>query len=131
MPADVVVGTGGAKTPRIQMTLFQMPRADAVGTGGERLLPTLAVLEKRRGCGKIGPGKSLDVLRPKNRRIRWQKSANPLTRGDLPLREGSFRQTGRNLDIRLGSCEGITDPWPTRPAAVRCSGQGQARGSSP
>ena len=28
----------------------------------------------------------------------------------LPLREGSFRQTGRNLDIRLGSCEGITDP---------------------
>jgi hypothetical protein len=30
--------------------------------------------------------------------------------GDLPLGEGSFRQTGRNLDIRLGSCEGITDP---------------------
>jgi hypothetical protein len=24
----------------------------------------------------------------------------------LPLREGRFRQTGRNLDIRLGSCEG-------------------------
>src|SRR5258708_13017002 len=30
-------------------------------------------------------------------RFRWQ------------LREGSFRQTGRNLDIRLGSCEGIIE----------------------
>src|SRR4029077_11425843 len=59
-----------------------------------------------------------------------QKSANPLTRGDLPLREGSFRQTGRNLDIRLGSCE-VTDPWPTPSAAVRRSAQGQARDSSP
>jgi hypothetical protein len=27
-----------------------------------------------------------------------------------PLTEGSFRQTGRNLDIRLGSCEGIMIP---------------------
>ena len=59
------------------------------------------------------------------------KIGGPLTRGDLPLREGSFRQTGRNLDIRLGSCEGITDPWPTPSAAVRRSAQGQARGSSP
>src|SRR6476659_10314356 len=53
------------------------------------------------------------------------------TRGDLPLREGSFRQTGRNLDIRLGSCEGITDPWPTPSAAVRRSAQGQARAAVP
>ena len=50
--------------------------------------------------------------------------ANPLTRGDLPLTEGRFRQTDRNLDIRLGSCEGITDPWPTPSAAVRRSAQG-------
>jgi hypothetical protein len=37
----------------------------------------------------------------------------------------------RNLDVRPGSCEGITDPWPTRPAALRCSGQGQARTAVP
>ena len=42
-----------------------------------------------------------------------------------PLREGSFRQTGRNLDIRRGSCEGIADPWPARPASIRCPGQGR------
>jgi hypothetical protein len=32
-------------------------------------------------------------------KIAGKNSANPLTRGDLPQREGSFRQTGRNLDI--------------------------------
>jgi hypothetical protein len=30
---------------------------------------------------------------------------------------------GRNLDIRLGPWEGITDPWPTPSAAVRRSAQ--------
>jgi hypothetical protein len=38
---------------------------------------------------------------------------------------------GRNLDIRLGSCEGITDPGPTPSAAVRRSAQGQARTAVP
>ena len=41
------------------------------------------------------------------------------TRGDLPLNEGNFRQTMSQSGIRLGSCEGITDPWPTPSAAVR------------
>jgi hypothetical protein len=49
----------------------------------------------------------------------------------LPLTEGGFRQMGRNLDVRLGSCDGITDPWPTRTASIRCSGQGRAKGGSP
>ena len=31
---------------------------------------------------------------------------------------GIFAKRCRNLDIRLGSCEGITDPWPT-PSAGR------------
>ena len=70
-------------------------------------------------CEGVSPKKSL------------VKIGDPLTRGDLPLTEGSFRQTGRNLDIRLGSCEGITDPWPTPSAAVRRSAQGQARVGSP
>ena len=38
---------------------------------------------------------------------------------------------GRNLDIRLGSVQGITDPWPTPSAAVRRSAQGQARAAVP
>src|SRR4029077_13355773 len=57
-----------------------------------------------------------------------QKSANPLTRGDLPLREGSFRQTGRNLDIRLGSCEGITDPLTYAVSGGQALGSGASKG---
>jgi hypothetical protein len=38
------------------------------------------------------------------------KIGEPSHTRDLPLTEGSFRQTGRNLDIRLWLCEGITDP---------------------
>jgi hypothetical protein len=62
-----------------------------------------------------------------HRKIVDKNRRNPLNRGDLPLREGSFRQTGRNPDIRLGSCEGIADPWPTR----RCSRSGAGKGGSP
>jgi hypothetical protein len=58
-----------------------------------------------RGCltEKIG---LTEKIAGKNRRTLSHED----TRGDLPLTEGSFRQRGRNLDIRLGSCEGITDP---------------------
>jgi hypothetical protein len=65
-----------------------------------------------REMGKVG----------ENRRVR---------RGDLPQRDGSCRQTGRNLDIRPRSCERITDPWPTQSAAVGRSAQGQARAAVP
>src|SRR6202022_1396001 len=62
---------------------------------------------------------------------RLQSRSRLFAKGHLWLTEGSFRQTGRNLDIRLGSCEGITDPWPTPSAAVRRSAPGQARAAVP
>ena len=36
-------------------------------------------------------------------KISLAKIGEPSHTRDLPLREGNFRQTGRNLDIRLGS----------------------------
>jgi hypothetical protein len=59
------------------------------------------------------------------------KIGEPSHTGDLPLRERSFRQTGRNLDIRLGSCEGITDPWRTPSAESDARVRGKQGGGSP
>jgi len=42
---------------------------------------------------------------------RWSSGmANPVAQRDLPLSEGNFPQRCRNLDVRLASCEMITDP---------------------
>jgi hypothetical protein len=67
-------------------------------------------------------------LRSENRCRKWAKL---LARRDLPLSEGNFRQTISKSGYSVRSCELITVPWPTQPAAVRCSGQGQARGAVP
>jgi signal transduction protein with GAF and PtsI domain len=59
------------------------------------------------------------------------KNRRALSHEEICLRERRVFAKRVVIWIRLGSCEGITDPWPTPSAALRRSAQGQARDSSP